>query len=276
MSPEEVIVIRKLAKRGNMNDRMDVVLNKFRSRINSYPPGMCPLVMYRSILQMSMNQSCGKCVPCRDGLVEVDRLLGSILNGDATEETIPKMRKLCEMIASVTPSYGGISFGRLDAGESLQWPCPTKDHPGTPIMHVNGPVRGKALLYPAAYRPAAELPDEDYPLLLTTGRILAQYNAGSMTLREPGIMEIAGEGFVEIHPADAERLGIEHGERVAVFNRRGSITATAHVGGKVSEGEVWMPFHFPDSPVNFLTNAALDEFASIPEYKVCAVKIGKL
>ena len=108
MSPEEVIVIRKLAKRGNMNDRMDVVLNKFRSRINSYPPGMCPLVMYRSILQMSMNQSCGKCVPCRDGLVEVDRLLGSILNGDATEETIPKMRKLCEMIAMTSDCAVGV------------------------------------------------------------------------------------------------------------------------------------------------------------------------
>ena len=78
------------------------------------------------------------------------------------------------------------------------------------------------------------------------------------------------------HSEDAERLGIEHGERVAVFNRRGSITATAHVGGKVSEGEVWMPFHFPDSPVNRLTNAALDEFARIPEYKVCAVRVEKL
>ena len=79
---------RKLAVRGNINDRMDIALNKFKSRMTSYPPGMCPLVMYRSILQMSMNQSCGKCVPCRDGLVEAERMLRAILNGDATEETL--------------------------------------------------------------------------------------------------------------------------------------------------------------------------------------------
>ena len=100
--------MRKLAKRGNMNDRMDIALNKFRSRINSYPPGMCPLVLYRSILQMSMNQSCGKCVPCRDGLAEVDRLLGSVLRGDATEETLTKMRDLCEMIVQSADCAVGV------------------------------------------------------------------------------------------------------------------------------------------------------------------------
>ncbi len=100
--------MRKLAKRGNMNERMDVALTKFRSRINSYPPGMCPLVLYRSILQMSMNQSCGKCVPCRDGLVEVDRLLGSVLDGDATEQTITRMRKLCEIIVQTADCAVGV------------------------------------------------------------------------------------------------------------------------------------------------------------------------
>ena len=100
--------MRKLAKRGSMDERMDVVLNKFRSRINSYPPGMCPLVLYRSILQMSMNQSCGKCVPCRDGLAEVDRLLGSILSGDAAEDTPERMRALCEMIAQTADCAVGV------------------------------------------------------------------------------------------------------------------------------------------------------------------------
>ena len=97
-----------------------------------------------------------------------------------------------------------------------------------------------------------------------------------MTARAPGLMEIAGEGFIELHYRDAERLGIANGERVRVSSRRGTITATARVGRKVSEGESWMPFHFPDSPVNCLTNAALDEFARIPEYKVCAVRVEKL
>ena len=184
--------------------------------------------------------------------------------------------EVMEEIASLTPSFTGISHKRLDAGESLQWPCPAKGHPGTPILHANGPVRGRGLLYPAAFRPSAELPDEDYPLVLTTGRILYQYNAAAMTARAPGLMEIAGEGFIELHYRDAERLGVQSGERVRVTSRRGSITAAARVGRKVSEGETWMPFHFPDSPVNRLTNAALDEFARIPEFKVCAVRVEKL
>lgn len=184
--------------------------------------------------------------------------------------------QIMDEIASVTPSFGGISHARLDAGESLQWPCKDKDHPGTPIMHVGHPARGKALLYPAEYKPSQELPDEEYPFILMTGRILYHYNAAAMTARSPGLMDISGEGFIEINHRDAQRLDIENGERISVSSRRGEITATAHVGRKVSEGETWMPFHFPDSPVNELTNAALDDLARIPEYKVCAVKIGKV
>ena len=184
--------------------------------------------------------------------------------------------EIMDEVASVTPSFAGISFARLDAGESLQWPCKDKTTQGTPIMHVGGPVRGKALLYLAEYKPSQELPDETYPFILTTGRILYHYNAAAMTARAPGLMEISGEGFIEVNYKDAERLGIANGEKIKVSSRRGEITATARVGRKVSEGETWMPFHFPDSPVNKLTNAALDDFARIPEYKVCAVNIGKL
>lgn len=184
--------------------------------------------------------------------------------------------QIMDEIASVTPSFGGISHARLDAGESLQWPCKDNDHPGTPIMHVGHPARGKALLYPAEYKPSQELPDEEYPFILMTGRILYHYNAAAMTARSPGLMDISGEGFIEINHRDAKRLNIINGEKIRISSRRGEITATAHVGRKVSEGETWMPFHFPDSPVNELTNAALDDLARIPEYKVCAVKIGKV
>jgi len=184
--------------------------------------------------------------------------------------------QIMDEIAQVTPSYHGISHARLDAEGGLQWPCPEKDHPGTPIMHAGGPVRGCVLLYPAAYQPAAELPDEDFPFLLNTGRILYHYNAASITGRAPGLMDISGEGFIEVHFRDAERLQIRNGERIRVSSRRGEITATARVGRKVSEGEVWMPFHFEDSPVNQLTNAAVDEIARIPEYKVCAVRLGRI
>jgi formate dehydrogenase major subunit len=184
--------------------------------------------------------------------------------------------QIMDEVASLTPSFAGISHERLDAGESLQWPCKSKDHPGTPIMHVGQPARGKALFYPAVYKPSQELPDDDYPFILMTGRILYHYNAAAMTARSEGLMDISGEGFIEINYKDAERLGIANGEKVRVISRRDSITAKAHVGRKVSEGETWMPFHFPDSPVNRLTNAALDEFARIPEYKVCAVQVSKL
>ncbi|MBQ7588576.1 MAG: formate dehydrogenase subunit alpha [Lachnospiraceae bacterium] len=184
--------------------------------------------------------------------------------------------QIMDEIASVTPSFAGISHERLDSGESLQWPCRGKDQPGTPIMHVGHPARGKALLYSVEYKPSQELPDDEYPFVLMTGRILYHYNAAAMTARAPGLMTISGEGFIEVNYHDAERLGIENGETVRVSSRRGGITAKAHVGRKVSEGETWMPFHFPDSPVNMLTNAALDEFARIPEYKVCAVNIEKI
>jgi formate dehydrogenase major subunit len=183
--------------------------------------------------------------------------------------------QIMDEIAELTPSYHGVSYERLDAGESLQWPCPDKDHSGTPIMHVGHPARGKALLYPAEFKEAKELPDEEYPFILTTGRILYHYNAFSMTSRSKGLMEIEGEGYIELNYKDADRLGVKSGDMVAVSSRRGTIEAKARVGRKVSQGETWMPFHFPDSPVNMITNAALDEYARIPEYKVCAVKLEK-
>lgn len=203
-------------------------------------------------------------------------ILTDLMNAMGYEQPRLSAAEIMDEIASVTPSFHGISHARLDAGETLQWPCPSKDHPGTPIMHVGHPARGKALLYPAEYKESQELPDEDYPYILTTGRILYHYNAAAMTARTPGLMDIAGEGFIEVNYKDADRLHVKNGERIKVISRRGEITATARVGRKVSEGETWMPFHFPDSPVNELTNAALDDFARIPEYKVCAVRMEKL
>lgn len=183
--------------------------------------------------------------------------------------------QIMDEIASVTPSYGGISHARLDAGESLQWPCPNKEHPGTPIMHVGKFVRGKGWLYPARYVPSAELPDEEYPLIMMTGRILYHYTTRAMTGRTPELMEIEGKSFIEMNIEDAEALGIANGDRVKVSSRRGRIESTARVGTKVNKGETWMPFHFPDGNCNWLTNAALDKYARIPEYKVCAIKVEK-
>ena len=187
--------------------------------------------------------------------------------------------EIMDEIASVTPSFGGISHARLDSaevgGRGLQWPCPSKDHPGTEIMHVGRFTRGLGWFYPAEYVPSAELPDEEYPIILMTGRILYHYTTRAMTGKTPELMEIAGKSFIEMNIEDAERLGIKDGDRVRLTSRRGSIESTARVGTKTSPGESWMPFHFPDGNANWLTNAALDKYARIPEYKVCAIRIEK-
>lgn len=184
--------------------------------------------------------------------------------------------EIMDEIASLTPIFGGISHRRLDRGESIQWPCPDKNHPGTPILHVGKFSRGLGWFYPAEYVPSAELPDDEYPFILMTGRILYHYNTRAMTGKTPGLMEREGHSFIEINTEDAARLGIENGGKVKLSSRRGTIVSTARVGEKVSPGETWMPFHFPDGNANVLTNAALDKYARIPEYKVCAIKIEKI
>ncbi len=187
--------------------------------------------------------------------------------------------QIMDEIASVTPSFAGISHERLDneeiGGRGLQWPCLNKEHPGTPIMHVGKFTRGLGWFYPAEYVPSAELPDDDYPIILMTGRILYHYTTRAMTGRTPELMEIEGKSFIEMNIQDAEKLGVADGDSVKISSRRGSIESTARVGTKTSPGETWMPFHFPDGNANWLTNAALDKYARIPEYKVCAVKIEK-
>lgn len=184
--------------------------------------------------------------------------------------------EIMDEIASLTPSFGGISHRRLDREGGLQWPCLDKKHPGTPIMHVGKFTRGLGWFYPAEYVPSAELPDDEYPFILMTGRILYHYNTRAMTGKTPGLMEKEGHSFIEMNTEDAARLGIQNGDTVRASSRRGSILTTARVGEKVSPRETWMPFHFPDGNANVLTNAALDKYARIPEYKVCAINIEKV
>ena len=183
--------------------------------------------------------------------------------------------EIMDEIASVTPSFAGISHERLDREGGLQWPCTSKDHPGTPILHVGKFSRGLGYFYPAQYVPSAELPCEEYPIILMTGRILYHYTTRAMTGRTQGLMDIAPSSFIEMNITDANRMGVKDGDRVKVTSRRGQIETTARVAEKVSPGETWMPFHFPDGNANWLTNAALDKFAKAPEYKVCAIKIEK-
>lgn len=176
-------------------------------------------------------------------------------------------------ITQVTPSYGGFSYERLEK-EQPQWPCPTPEHPGTPILHVGKFSRGeRAIFKPSPYIPAAELPDDEYPLILTTGRILQHYHTRTMTGKNEDINRVVGRSFVEIHPTDAAKWGIETGGRVKVSSRRGEVEVDALVTDRVSEGVIFMPFHFADGAANRLTNNVLDPIAKIPEYKVCSAKV---
>jgi formate dehydrogenase alpha subunit len=176
-------------------------------------------------------------------------------------------------IAALTPSYGGVTYERLQRGERLQWPVPTVDHPGTPILHVGKFARGIGRFMPIEHLPPAELPDEQYPMILSTGRVLYHWHGGELTRRARGLLAVYKEPLIEVNPEDAERLRLNGNRRVRVTSRRGSIEAEAWITDRVPPGMVFANFHFPQAGANELTIAALDPVAKIPEYKVCAVKV---
>jgi formate dehydrogenase alpha subunit len=182
---------------------------------------------------------------------------------------------IMEEIRDLTPSYGGIGYQRLENG-GLQWPCPIDDHPGTPILHTNIFVRGKGRFIPLKYIPPGEMPDENYPLILTTGRSLYHFHTGTMTRKVAGLNTMEPEGVVEISPGDASQLGIDQGDKVKISSRRGEVITKAKVTKALPSGLVFMTFHFAESAANILTNPKLDPVSKIPELKVSAVKVEKL
>ena len=175
-------------------------------------------------------------------------------------------------INAVTPSYGGITYERID-GIGLQWPCPDEAHPGTPVLHEGLFTRGLGLFSPAEYTPSAELPDDDWPFLLSTGRCYFHFHTGTMTRRSPLLHREERFAFVEIHPSDAQRLGLLDRGPCHVSTRRGEVRAMARVTDTVLPGNLFMPFHFEEGAANALTNNALDPEAKIPEFKVCAAQV---
>ncbi len=181
-------------------------------------------------------------------------------------------REIMEEIARVTPSYCGITYDRLER-EDIHWPCTGSDHPGTPCLHVDQFTCGLGVFHAVDYRPPAEVPDEEYPLYLTTGRVLYQYHTGSMTMKSEGLNQCAPECFVEISGKDAEQYGVQEGDPLQVHSRRGSIRAKTMISEMAVDGTVFIPFHWAESAANVLTHAALDPTAKIPEFKVCAVRI---
>ncbi|MFC1504476.1 formate dehydrogenase subunit alpha [Spirochaetota bacterium] len=178
-------------------------------------------------------------------------------------------------IAELTPSYGGISYERLDKGETLAWPCPDTKSKGTPYLHKGKFARGKGLFHSIEFKPPAEETDEEYPFVLTTGRIMFHFHTGTMTRRIELLNHEVPTGYMEINPDDAGRMSIKDGEKVDVKSRRGCIEIPALVTESVPKGVVFIPFHFAECAANMLTNPALDPVAKIPELKVCAVSISK-
>lgn len=183
--------------------------------------------------------------------------------------------KIMEEIASLTPIYGGVSYSKL-VGNGLQWPCPDYKHPGTPILHVGGFPRGKALFIPVEWHPPAEETDDEYPFILTTGRMLFHFHTGTMTRKSGGLNEVCPRAYVEINNFDAQELSINDGDYVRIISRRGTVELEAKVTDRIFRGVVFIPFHFKEAAANLLTISRYDPIARIPELKVCAVRIGSV
>jgi len=195
-----------------------------------------------------------------------------IMNQMGYEKTYQHPSEIMDEIAEVTPMYGGISYDRISE-EGLQWPCPDKDHEGTKFLHKDVFKRGKGLFDPGVYKESAETTDEEYPIILTTGRILYHWHTRTMTKRVEAIQALYPSSYIEINPITAKELEIADGDQVKVTSRRGEVLTTVKVNDNALEGVVFMPFHFDDGPANMLTNVALDPIAKIPELKVAAVRI---
>ncbi len=182
--------------------------------------------------------------------------------------------EIMEEIAALVPAYAGVRHERLDRGEQLHWPVPSIDHPGTPMLHVGRFTRGKGKFHVTEHLPPEELPDREFPMVLTTGRVLYHWHGAEMTRRSRALVELYPETVLEISPEDATRIGLNGRTMVRVRSRRGEVVARALVTDRVSAGLIFGNFHFPGvQNINNLTIAALDPVAKIPEYKVCAVHL---
>ncbi len=184
----------------------------------------------------------------------------------------PSAPEVWDEVADLSPKFTGIRYDRIE-DEGIQWPCPERSHPGTKFLHEGTPLRGKGLFYGVDHVPPWEQPDEEYPYLLTTGRTLYHYNAGTQTGRSDGHVDKQSSNFVEVCPSDARDLGLVDGELIQVESRRGKVSAVAVVTDRLPPGVMWMPMHFAVAPANVLTGDGRDSKVGTPEYKVTAVRL---
>ncbi|HAS6332740.1 TPA: formate dehydrogenase subunit alpha [Vibrio vulnificus] len=202
------------------------------------------------------------------------RIIQEIANAMGSDWHYRSVADITNEITRVTPQYAGLKWDNITR-EGVQWPSNKNNPAGTRIMHQTQFTRGKGQMEAIPFRYAAELPDEEYPLVLTTGRVLEQFHTGTMTRKTQGLNNLAGPRAM-ISVQDAEALGIGNGDMLKVSTRRGEIEIAAFVTKRMQAGVVFIPFHFVESPVNRLTTTATDPHAKIPEFKVAAVRIEKL
>jgi predicted molibdopterin-dependent oxidoreductase YjgC len=212
----------------------------------------------------------GNCLPDWQIIAKLSTAMGYEMNYGNPEEIFDEM-------TSLTPrSYAGMTYERLGI-DGLQWPCPDASHPGTPYLHEGTFARGKGKFHAVAYLDPAEMPDDDYPYFLTTGRMFAHFHTGTMTRISSHLDAEQATGYVSIHPEDAEDLQILEGDMLLIASRRGEMEAPARITASVPRGVLFLPIHFGENPPNVLTDAgAFDPMAKIPEFKVSAVKIRKV
>ena len=184
--------------------------------------------------------------------------------------------EIMDEVAELTPIYGGISYQRLEKPGGLQWPCRDDKHPGTPRLHVGCFTRGKGKFHVVPCLPPAEEPSEEYPLVLTTGRLLEHFHTGSMSRRSRVLNTLEPESHIDISPEDAVSMGAAEGDWLRVSSRRGEILTRVHQDERVPNGLAFMAFHWREAPANVLTNAALDPIAKIPEFKVASIKVVRI
>jgi predicted molibdopterin-dependent oxidoreductase YjgC len=200
---------------------------------------------------------------------ELAKRMGYAMNYKSNEDILDE-------INSLTPSYAGITKERLKNKEKLQWPCPSADHPGTKYLHKDKFTKGIGTFFAIEYTLSKEMPDAEYPFVLSTGRILYHYHTCTMTRKTAALPKYVKDAYVEMNPADVVRLGIKDGDKVKVKTRRGEITIAVRTTDRVQEKNIFIPFHFVEAAANLLTNDVLDPIAKIPEYKVCACKVEPL
>jgi formate dehydrogenase major subunit len=183
--------------------------------------------------------------------------------------------EIWDEIAVLSPSFAGISHARL-AEKPLSWPVPTPDHPGSDVLFTDDFPKGLGKFSPAEFAPAKELPDDEFPFVLNTGRYREHWHTGTMTRRAKALDALSPEALADMHPDDLEMLGIGDGEFVRLRSRRGEIVLKTRASQRMTRGSVFIPFHFKEAAANLLTIDALDPYGKIPEFKFCAVRVERL